>query len=299
MARTLRGNEATHIVVDEAAFVDPKLIEETLWPMLATTDGQMTLISTPNGHNAFWKFFDRGKKQDEEAWSRQAPSSESPRVSPRFLAAQKELVSERAFAVEYEAQFMDSEGAVFRSEAIDQCLTTETEEHRGPYLIGVDWARYSDYTVLIVLSGTRERARLIEMKRMTKTGWTEQIDILADIVARYPGARILCDGNAVGDKMNDDFRAACPKASLDGFVFTAQSKPKLIDNLVALMERGRLLIPPDPILLKELKAFHWINGKLEGANEHDDTVIALALAALNLPTENSGEIMVGKTRSFG
>ncbi len=266
--------------------------------MLATTEGQMTLISTPNGHNPFWKFFERGKAQDDDMWSRQASSTDNPHVSKRFIEAQKELVSERTFAVEYEAQFLDCEGTVFRSEAIDQSLTAALEEHRGPYLIGVDWARYQDYTVLVVLSGTRERAQLVQMARLNQLGWPQQVEILASIIAQYAGARILCDGNAVGDAMNDDLRRSCPLAALDGFVFTAKSKPGLIDNLVSLVERGALRFRPDPVLIRELKAFRWTNGKLGGVGEHDDTVIALALAAFNLPRESTVPIMVGKQRSF-
>ncbi len=266
--------------------------------MLATTDGQMTLISTPNGHNAFWKLYERGKDQNEERWSRRAPSSESPYVSSRFLEAQKDLISERAFSVEYEAEFLDTEGTVFRSDAIDQCLTPTIEEHRGPYLIGVDWARFTDYTVLVVLSGNRERAQLIEIKRINHMGWTEQVEILSALVAKYPGARVLCDGTAVGNPLNDDLRKACPNAAVGGFTFTAKSKPELIDNLVSLIERGSIRFEPDPVLLRELRAFRWNNGKLEGAGEHDDTVIALALAAFNLPRAIGAAIGVGKPRSF-
>lgn len=39
IARSLRGREATHVVVDEAAFVSGELIHDVLWPMIATTDG--------------------------------------------------------------------------------------------------------------------------------------------------------------------------------------------------------------------------------------------------------------------
>ncbi len=98
--------------------------------------------------------------------------------------------------------------------------------------------------------------------------------------------------------MNDDLRRSCPLAALDGFVFTAKSKPGLIDNLVSLVERGALRFRPDPVLIRELKAFRWTNGKLGGVGEHDDTVIALALAAFNLPRESTVPIMVGKQRSF-
>lgn len=39
LGRALRGNEATHIVIDEAAFLPEETITEIAMPMLATTSG--------------------------------------------------------------------------------------------------------------------------------------------------------------------------------------------------------------------------------------------------------------------
>ena len=54
---------------------------------------------------------------------------------------------------------MDSVGRVFGTEAIEGCLVTEFEQTaEGPITIGVDWARYGDYTAVAVLQGqSRER----------------------------------------------------------------------------------------------------------------------------------------------
>src|SRR5688572_18732598 len=110
LGRSLRGNEATDIVVDEAAFVPEELIAEVAMPMLATTGGSLTLISTPRGMNHFWRFFQMGQEPSSNnlsVWSRRAPTSESPYISPGFLEMQRGLISERAFRVEYEAEFLD------------------------------------------------------------------------------------------------------------------------------------------------------------------------------------------------
>jgi phage FluMu gp28-like protein len=297
VARSLRGHEATHIIVDEAAYVEPGLIEETLFPMMATTEGKMTLISTPNGHNAFWRFFEHGQSGEPAYWSRRGPSSENPRVSKSYLAAQKMLVSERAFAVEYEAEFMDGEGTVFTSEAIARCLVSEIGAHSGPYFVGIDWARYADFTVVTVLSGTREDAKVVEMQRLHRLDWNAQLEIASSIIRRYPSARVVCDSTGIGDRVVDEL-AALLGGGVKRVAFNATNKAKMIDSLVALMEKGALRFAPDPVLLKELKAFRWHAGKLEGGGEHDDTVISLALAALELPREYGPVIRVGRPRQL-
>jgi len=120
---SLRGFEASHIVVDEAAFVKEGLIEEIAAPMLATRDGRMTLISTPNGFNHFHRYFERGESGHADTWSRTAPSAENPHIKAEFLARQQEQIASRTFLVEYLAQFLDSAGAVFRRECIEGCLS--------------------------------------------------------------------------------------------------------------------------------------------------------------------------------
>jgi phage FluMu gp28-like protein len=291
----LRGHEATHIIVDEAAYIAPSVIEDALWPMMATTDGQMTLISTPKGHNAFFKFYERAR-DDEDYFARRSPSDENPYVSKRFLESQRLLTSERTFQVEYEAEFMDDEGTVFRSEAIESCLTPTIEDPRGTILIGIDFARYCDYTVLTVLQGNRTRVQLLEMKRLHQIGWEQQLDILEPVIRRYPGAHITCDSTGVGDPIVDSLTKRLPTFGVRRFKFDQKSKSELIDNLVAIMESGVLRITPNEILLRELKAFRYNNGKMEGAGEKDDCVISLALAAFELPREDRVPVLVGSPR---
>jgi hypothetical protein len=43
--------------------------------------------------------------------------------------------------VEYEAEFNEAEGAVFREDAIQQCLATDLAQPKGPFYICIDCAR--------------------------------------------------------------------------------------------------------------------------------------------------------------
>jgi hypothetical protein len=184
LPRALRGHEATHIVVDEAAYLPESLVTEVAMPMLATTDGYLTLVSTPHGKNHFWRFFEMGQRGENGVWSRQAPSGESPYVSESFLEVQRQLLSERAFAVEYEACFMDSAGQVFKTDAVQACLVPALPTLAGPFFVGVDWARYGDYTAVAVLSGDRDEASLAMLVRFNGTAWTEGVRRVAEVIER-------------------------------------------------------------------------------------------------------------------
>jgi phage FluMu gp28-like protein len=303
LGRSLRGNEATHIVIDEAAFVPEQLVTEVAMPMLATSDGLLTLISTPHGLNHFWRFFDMGRRGEHGIWSRTAPSSESPYVSPRFLEIQRQLISERAYRVEYEACFTESVGRVFRNEAVQRCLVPRLPTTAQPYYVGVDWARYTDYTAVVVLAGHAEEAQLVHVERFNGMTWSEQIARVAQIIESFGASTALCDGTGVGDALNEPLQDRLPSASVRGLVFSRQSKQEIIDHLAMIIDRGALTMEPHPELLRELEHFE---AKPSGSGTrlaassgyHDDLVIALALAASLLPKRYRPLIQAAGARRF-
>lgn len=306
LGRALRGNEATHIVVDEAAFVPEDLITEVAMPMLATTAGTLTLIGTPNGLNHFWRFFKMGETGEHGVWSRTGVSAESPHVSPSYLAIQRELISERAFRVEYEAEFIDRAGCLFRTESIERCLVPELPPDiaRPPFSIGIDWGRYRDYSALVVLAGSRECASLVECRRWSGLGWAEQCRQMADSLDRYPQCRVLCDATGLGDPAIERLREEAPRHAIRGLVMTASAKAEVVEGLAWLLEAGALRMTPDPDLLRELQ--HFEARILPGGHVamearsgfHDDLVVALALACRQLPRSVSPGLWVGPRRTF-
>lgn len=305
VGRSLRGGEATNIVVDEAAYLPEEVVTEVAMPMLATTDGALSMISTPNGLNHFWRFYQMGTRGEHGVWSRSGPSLESPRVSASFLAVQRQLISDRAFRVEYECEFLESSSAVFRTEAVQQCVTTRVPTWDGAVVCaGVDWARYEDYTAIAVLSGTREGASLVELRRLSRMSWSGQVEAIAEVLSRYPAARVLCDATGVGDPIVEMLQSRLPNVRVEPAVFTWSFKADLMDNLAWLFENRSLRIPPDPELLRELQHYEARtrpSGKSSlGARQgfHDDLVTALALAARLLPKSYRPSIAMGEQRNF-
>jgi hypothetical protein len=317
VGRSLRGNEATDLVVDEAAFLPEEIVVEVAMPMLATTNGRLTLISTPRGFNHFWRFFQLGQEavREESAalsalrgsvWSRRAPTSESPFVSKEFLNVQRELISERAYRVEYEADFLDSAGRVFRTEALDACLCGGFDRPpEPPFFVGVDWARYADFTAVVVLAGSKGEARLVHIERFQGAAWRDQVARTARIVERFPGARVLCDGTGLGDPLHEMLRESLPDHHVQSKPFTSAFKSELVDRLAWMFENGNLRMLPEPELLRELQHFEARQSdsgsrKLAAMSGfHDDLVIALALAAWQLPRSASGGLRLGAPRAFG
>lgn len=304
VGRSLRGHEATHIVVDEAAFLPEAVITEVALPMLAATAGRMTLVSTPNGRNHFWRFFEMGRRGENGLWSYRGPSSENPAVSREFLALQRRLIAERAYRVEYEAEFADGADQVFRSEAIERCLAAAPGPVTPPFSVGVDWARYGDFTAAVVLAGHRDEAAVVHLEQWHRESWARQLERIAAILERYAPARVLCDATGIGDPLLEALRARRPDVAVEGLVFTPAAKAELVDGLAWALEKGALRLPPEPELRRQLEHFRAAprpsgSVRLEAeSGYHDDLVIALALAVRQLPARYRSGLWLGPPRRF-
>jgi hypothetical protein len=127
MEATIRGFSAVSLlVIDEAARV-AEATYEAVRPMLAVSDGDLWMLSTPWGKRGFfWEEW-----SSERAWRRmRVPATECPRISAAFLAEEREHLGERAFAQEYMCEFAEREGQVFSEEAIQRCLSDEVKPYR-------------------------------------------------------------------------------------------------------------------------------------------------------------------------
>lgn len=121
---TVRGFSGVKlIVVDEAARV-PDELYVSLRPMLATSAGRLLALSTPFGSRGWW--FDAWRSGS--SWERyEVPATEVPRISPEFLAEERETLGSWFFAQEYECRFMESETQAFRREDIEAAFEQEVE----------------------------------------------------------------------------------------------------------------------------------------------------------------------------
>lgn len=287
----LRGHGAHRVVVDEAAYVPESVIYEVINPMLAQTRGDLCLLSTPCGKNHFYRAFLKGQEGHPHYWSLRSPTTDHGLVSAEFIAAQRELMTDRQFRTEYMAEFMDSAEAVFAQQWLDCAASLDHADSVGlqPISLGVDWARYRDYTAVVVLQGSHEKSRVVATDRFNLIAWSEQVERVVSHATRHAVGRVLCDRTSVGDPLLEQLQARLTHVAVDGIVFTNDSKRALIDRLVLALERERLEIGANQELLRELHHFeHRIgpSGNVTlnaAAGSHDDLVIALTLALAALP----------------
>lgn len=119
-ADTIRGYSAPDMVlVDEAAFCEDALFG-AVGPMLAVSDGEIVLLSTPYGkRGVYYEAWERGG----DDWERlRVTAAECPRISPEFLERQRRTMPAWLYQQEYECVFTETLDGVFTSEQVSGAL---------------------------------------------------------------------------------------------------------------------------------------------------------------------------------
>lgn len=295
----LRGAKAHRIIIDEAAYIQNDVIYEVISPMLADYDGDLIMISTPNGKNHFYEFFKKGQVGDTEITSFQYRSLDNPYISKKYIEKQKESLCERSYQTEYEANFCDNVSNVFSYDKIMESVR-EIDDFQGEIIMGVDLARYSDWTVVTVLKTDGDRAVLTDIYRFNKMNWKDEIDNIINYVQIHNPVYIIIDATGMGDPISEAIEEMLFEKNLESkiikFKFTNENKNEIMDKLSFYLDHNKLSILNNEVLIDELCNFQYSltengNVKLEAAyGHHDDTVCSLAMAVYGIKYIHTGNV---------
>ena len=291
--RNLRGHSADRVIVDEAAYVRDAVLEEVIGPMLADRDGQLIMISTPFGKNHFYRAFVMGEGKESSRHSAfRFPSWRNPHISRDYIEMQRDVLTRRQFAVEYEAEFLDDQNSVFAWADVQSAFegNIAVDDSRvGWRVAGIDWARYSDFTCIVIVETAETPHRVVASDRFNRFEWHTQVDRVADFMNKHRVNEALADQTSVGDPLLEQLRnTLCEKGSdvnLQGMTFTNSGKREIIDNLSIRLAHGDLTFPYDEQLVRELQYYEYEvttsgNVRMNARPGYtDDLVVALALAA--------------------
>ena len=292
---TLRGEGIDLVIVDEAAMVKKDVWEEALRPALADKQGKGIFISTPKGHNWFFDMWTRGQDPefpDYESWS--FPTAANPYIDPKEIDEARRTLPEMIYRQEFLAEFLDEIGAVFRG--VEGCIKGELSPdpvQGDEYVMGVDVAKYVDFTVLCVLN---HRGELVDFERFNQIDWSFQKQRIIAKAEKY-NARVVLDSTGVGDPIFEDLRNY--GLNVEGYKFTHESKKKLVEGLSIAIEQNQISYPDIPVLINELRIFGFeisATGTIKynaPAGYHDDCVISLALATYGSVLRNADYKIIG------
>lgn len=283
-----RGRKYKRVVVDEAAMASSLEVawNQAIRPTLTDLQGDAWFPSTPKGLNYYYHLFQRGIDPTQTDWrSWQLPSSVNPYLPAGEIEAARLELPELVFKQEYLAEFISSDGAVFRN--VELCCIHEPaspHDHAGHQVVaGVDWGQSHDFTVISVYCCTCNRELVLD--RFNQIGWGLQRGRLHAQMQRWGIRYVLVESNSIGSPNLEQLQKDVgDEALIVGFETTRTTKPEVVQQLALSLEKRSSEWLRDEVARLELLAFEATKtesgytkyGAPEG--QHDDTVMARCLA---------------------
>lgn len=265
----IRGYTVNLLIADEAAFI-PEDVWSATTPMLATTKGNIILLSTPHGREGyFYKCFD-----DDSFTKFHVSSEQCPRIDKEFLKREKARMSELEYTQEYLGEFIDELRQFFKDELVKSLMNLQ----RTPilkdrdYFLGVDIARMGDDETTFEVLRMTDNNKLIHVENQVtkKTKLTETSQHIIELDKLYNFVKIYVDDEGLGIGVYDILttesqtkrKTIALRNSRKIIDYKEERKKKMLKedlyfNLLKIMERGDINFLTDPEIFMSFKSVQY------------------------------------------
>ena len=286
----LMGSTIAGGVVDEAGLLTPTA-QSAISTRRSATLGPLRYIGNPGMTSGPFRKLcslaeqDDGKTYSLHRWTwtdrRDALPQAQAAEYEQFIEQERASLPEFEFRRLYEAEWTSDEAAVFTNvwEVTDGPALEEEAPDGERRVIGVDVGQSVDYLAAVGVGVDSGRADVL--MRFRGVGYPDAAQRLQALQSRL-NAPITLEINGPGVALAQEFDRI--GVNYIPFTTTSQSKQEIVLNLAAAFSQKRISLAEMPPLQYELEVFRY-NRLPSGvyryeapSGEHDDTVMALALA---------------------
>ena len=273
----IRGYTIDQLYADEAHY-----IFEEVWaavtPMLATTGGDIILLSTPKGNEGYFYRMSKDKNFTQFRIS----SEECERVPKDFLEDEKGRMSKLQYQQEYLGQFVGRLMQFFPNEVIRKCMILSRSDMpfsytsliSKDYFLGVDIARMGEDESTFEIIERMKDGKLEQRENIvtTKTLTTMSTAEILRLNRKYDFKQIFIDAGGMGigvlDQLLTEIETRRKTIAIDhekhplsyGKDHDSQkkvTKEDIFNNLLRLMERGDIKLLDDPEIYQSLQSVQY------------------------------------------
>ena len=283
------GTNPIGVVFSEYSITKPEAWQ-FVSPILAVNGGWAIFNFTPRGMNHAHALLQQAKDNSKWFWEL-LTVNETKVMSAESLEEERKMFPQDFIEQEYFCKFIEGAGAFFRGVLENRHIQSNKVEGGHRYKMGVDLAKYQDYTVITVLD--LMTFNVIEIERFNQIDWNLQKAKIEACYLRYGEPYTTLDSTGLGDPIYDDLLNRGMR-NLISFKFTEPSRKDLLTNLQMLLEQNKIRLPEQNInyqtLINELQSMRYElvgeNGKTKvmvPSGSHDDMIMSLALACWEIP----------------
>tara|TARA_R110002110_G_scaffold117485_6_gene290479 strand:- start:3850 stop:5319 length:1470 start_codon:yes stop_codon:yes gene_type:complete len=300
-----RGESVSHLIIDEAAFID-KMREfwAAVWPTVST-GGKVTLLSTVNGmSNLYYELYKDAVDGINDFNPIDINWREHPDYTEMWYDKNFPIIGARMFEQEFECSFLGTGDTFIDRDTLKRLNESYVGEysvrtsghlriwkHPDPYaeyILAADasYGRGQDYSAFHIIN--LYNGEQVAEFYSNKTSLSEFARAINDTGKDYNLAHVVVERNGLGIPLIQELfeRLEYENIWMDdkqefGFQMTTQTREKVLSFLEEALRSSRFRINSERTI-DELNTFVITDtGKIEAdKGYHDDLVMSLALAAL-------------------
>lgn len=298
---------------------------------LNASEGRVVLACSPwDSSGTFFRYAMRGENGDPAVRTFRWRLDRCPWVGRAYIEERRRALTPMRFRAEMEADFIDGgEGLFSRTELMAAVapypLVSPEQARGGSVILGADWGRLNDhhavcllgvlddygangpavlYVPWIEVSQRRYRQQIERVTGIAKarpvqggfrggiTGGNSGVPVFMPGSDRgYSVERLITERSGVGQPAFEALEDALGSQRVTGLATTQSTKETSFSRLYDLLGAGRIVLPNEPRLLKELlglEATTTQNGGMTikaAGSGHDDAAMALSFCALALDAD--------------
>lgn len=269
---SIRGMTVHTLIIDEAAYV-PENVYVAIEPMLATTQGQFILLSTPAGPEGF--FYKACHNPEFEKYH--VPSTKCARIPASWLEKKRKSMSLAEFKREYEGEFVELAEGMIDIDLIKNATLNLHETWKvdisATYFLGVDVARFGkDDSVLALCEYKNKIAYIVWVEVVHgKRRTTDLVGRIVRLCKEIPIKKIIVDETGVGGGPVDMLVEQLGARRVLGVNNHARGlengevegrrrkimKEDMYSNLIRMLEQGILYLDDDIHILRSLRQVRY------------------------------------------
>lgn len=308
-------------LLDEAQVADQKVVDKSISPMLASTNGTFVMTGTPSYEKGvFYREIQSNKREATKRGARtnhfEADYREVGKWNKKYeKATAKDMrrmgYDSDEFKLSYRLLWLLEQGMFTTSERLtelgDKSMQTVKSYFETPIIIGIDPARKIDSTIVTAVFVDWNRpdefgyynCRVLNWLDLQGLGWEEQYHRIVEFVSRYNVWAIGVDSGGMGDIFISRLRVLLPHITV---IDVSSQRPQQSERwkyLREMLDRAKIGWPAHAhtTRLKTYRNFIQQMGdlqvKFEGpymlaeapkeVNAHDDYCDSLAIALSVIP----------------